>query len=183
MFAAGLTNDCGHLPRSGFSVHASNHRIRQWRSRSKILGGAKYFDFERGTVFGLRHRLSKHQNDKIRKKFCGKCPLWAPLATPTAYATFVHQTWATISRLKKLAWRQSQKRAESVCSAIRRAGMWRACPIKAQTALVFHEQTHRLFSSHSEFGNGTLETYNAICFSPWNKTQSCFHKRLLFLVI
>ena len=37
---------------------------KQWCSQSKILGGAKYFDFKRATVFVLRHRLSKHKKTK-----------------------------------------------------------------------------------------------------------------------
>jgi len=35
------------------------------------LGGAKYFDFKGGTVFGLAYRLSKHKTKKYARNFLG----------------------------------------------------------------------------------------------------------------
>ena len=37
---------------------------KQWCSQSKILGGAKYFDFKQVAVFGWRNRLSKHKTTR-----------------------------------------------------------------------------------------------------------------------
>jgi len=53
----------------------------QWRSQSKILGRAKYFDPISEQQY-LGHRLSKHKTKIHARNFGGSWPLWSPLATP-----------------------------------------------------------------------------------------------------
>jgi len=55
-------------------------RSGQWRCQFQILGGAKYFDFKRATVFSLGHRLSNHKTTRYVRNMGGHSPF--PLATP-----------------------------------------------------------------------------------------------------
>jgi len=49
------------------------------------LGGVKYFDFKRTTVFGFGHRLSKHKTTRYARNLGGMV-IFTPLATPTLSA-------------------------------------------------------------------------------------------------
>ena len=50
----------------------------QWRIQTKILRGAKYFDFKRATAFNLGHSLSKHKTTRYARKFWGNMASFPP---------------------------------------------------------------------------------------------------------
>jgi len=85
----------------------------QWRSQLKILRGAKYTDFKRTTVYGLRHGLSKHKTTRCARN------LGQIAASTPGYA------YARLPPLSRLADPLlSQWRAAPCCKANRTA-----CPI------------------------------------------------------
>jgi len=54
-------------------------RLQQWRSH-ETFGRSHYFDFKRGTVFCLVHRLSKHKTTRYARSLEMGMATFAPLA-------------------------------------------------------------------------------------------------------